>query len=345
MAFGIRPAYYNPVQSSRGAAGMNDRPAVLPLDAGMLRFYKELTLASPPEAVNWPLPRQRRSWEEVCRVFRAPMPPDISFEDVTIIENGREARVRVYRHQSEMAKPAVIYMHGGGWVLGSLETHHDICAEIAAEADVTVVAVDYRLAPEHPHPAQLEDNLAVLDWLRREGATFGIDGGRIVAVGDSAGGQMAASLSMYMRDHSMPALAGQVLIYPVLGTDLSTASYVRNAEAPCLTRDEMIYYWNSVLGPEGNANWSDKYIIPLLERDYRNLPPAFITAAGHDPLYDDAIDYAARLRQAGVAVRFRGEPSLAHSYMRARHVSKPAMQGFKAIVNAVRFLGHEAKLP
>ena len=235
-------------------------------------------------------------------------------------------------------QPGVMYMHGGGWVLGSLDTHDDMCAEIAEGAGVTLVAVDYRLAPENPHPAQLHDNLAVIEWMRNDGAAFGIDGWRIVAAGDSAGGQMAASLAMYLRDRNLPPLAGQVLIYPVLGTDLTTASYVRNAHAPCLTREEMIYYWNAVLGPAGHPNWSDKYIIPLLERDYRGLPPAFIAAAGHDPLFDDAVNYAEHLQRAGVAVRFRSEPRLAHSYMRARHVSEPAMAGFKAIIAAVRDL-------
>ncbi len=324
---------------------MNQQPAVLPIDEGMLRFYEDLSLASPPEAVEWPLDRQRRSWEEVCKAFRAPRPAGIRSLDLTVTRDRRQIPVRVYRPLREAMQPAVLYMHGGGWVLGSLETHDDMCAEIAEGAGVTLVAVDYRLAPEHPHPAQLNDNIAVIEWMRGEGAAFGIDGGRIVAAGDSAGGQMAASLGMFLRDQSLPQLAGQVLIYPVLGTDLATGSYLRNAHAPCLTREEMIYYWNAVLGPPDNPNWSDKYIIPLLERDYRGLPPAFIAAAGHDPLFDDAVIYAERLQQAGVAARFRSEPALAHSYMRARHVSEPARAGFRAIVAAVRGFAHPRSPP
>ncbi len=324
---------------------MNDQSDILPIDQGMLRFYKELNAASPPEAVSWPLERQRRSWEEVCKSFRAPKPADIKSHDVLISDRGRQLRVRIYRHSDGLKRPGVMYMHGGGWVLGSLETHDDMCAEIAHGAGVTLVAVDYRLAPENPHPAQFEDNLATLAWMRGEGANFGIDGDTFVAAGDSAGGQMSASLAMYLRDEDLPPLAGQILIYPVLGTDLATGSYLRNAKAPCLTREEMSYYWNAVLGPPGHANWSDKYIIPLLERDYRGLPPAFITAAAHDPLFDDAVVYAQRLREAGVAAEIRREPRLAHSYMRARHVSKPAMAGFRAIVAAVHDLAHHGRLP
>jgi acetyl esterase len=315
-------------------------PTLRPIDEGMLRFYRELCLASPPEAVSWPLERQRASWEEVCRVFQAPQPQGVRSEDIVVRHGDLQVPVRIYRAASQARLPGVLYLHGGGWVLGSLETHHDICAEIASGAEVTLVAVDYRLAPEHRHPAQLADNLAVLEWMRGAGAMCGIDDRPIVAAGDSAGGQMVASLAMYTRDHGLPPLAGQVLIYPVLGVDLATPSYLRNAEGPCLTRAEMAFYWDAVLGPKGCPNWSDKYAIPLLEHDYSRLAPAFIAAAAHDPLYDDAVNYAQRLEKAGVAVRFRGEPSLAHSYMRARHVSEPAMTGFEAIVAAVKALAH-----
>jgi acetyl esterase len=315
-----------------------------PLDEGMRKFYEKLSAASPPEAVNWPLAEQRKSWDEVCRSFASPMPRDLSICDVAVPRQGGSVNVRVYRPAGEQIRPGVLYMHGGGWVLGSIETHDDMCAEMAAGADVTVAAVDYRLAPECPHPAQLEDNLAVLDWMRKCGPAHGIDQGSIIAAGDSAGGQMSASLTLYLRDKGLPQLKGQVLIYPVLGVDLDTSSYRRNADAPCLTRSEMIYYWNSVLGPETTGNRADKYIIPLLETDYSNLPPAFITAAGHDPLHDEAIIYGERLRAAGSEAAVRREPALAHSYMRARHVSARCKAGFDAIVQAIRSLAHDGRV-
>jgi acetyl esterase len=219
-----------------------------------------------------------------------------------------------------------------------------MCAEIAHGADVIVAAVDYRLAPENPHPAQLEDNLAALQWIRSEGTRHGIDAKAVVAAGDSAGGQMSASLALYLRDKKFPQLKGQVLIYPVLGHDLDTPSYRRNADAPCLTRSEMIYYWDAVLGSERHGNLQDKYLVPLAERDFSNLPPAFITAAGYDPLHDEAVVYAERLKAAGSRVVLRREPNLAHSYMRARHVSAACMEGFKTIVSAIRSLAHEGRV-
>jgi acetyl esterase len=253
--------------------------------------------------------------------------------------------VRVYRPPGEAPKPGVIYFHGGGWVLGSCETHDDMCAEMAIGADVVVVAVDYRLAPEHRHPAQREDALKVLDWMREQGRALAIDPSAIVGAGDSAGGQMTLGLALWLRDHGLPQLKGQVLIYPVLGADVDTPSYKRNAEAPCLTRSDMIYYLESFLGPRGDANWTDPYAVPLLAQDLRGLPPAFITVAAHDPLYDDGVMMEAKLKAAGVPVLIRREPALAHSYMRARHGSKPAMAGFEAVTAAIRSLGHDGCLP
>jgi acetyl esterase len=240
--------------------------------------------------------------------------------------------VRVYRPKTPGRKAGVIYGHGGGWVLGSVETHDDMCAEIADQADVIVAALDYRLAPEHPYPAQLEDSLAALSWMRRQPD---IDPDNIIGAGDSAGGQMTAGLALALRDKGLKQLKAQVLIYPVLGADIDTASYRRNADAPCLTRAEMLFYLESFLGPCGSKAWSDPYAVPNLA-DVRDLPPAFITVAAHDPLYDDGIAFHEKLKAAGVASTLRREPALAHSYMRARHVSAPAKAGFDAIVHAVR---------
>jgi acetyl esterase len=306
----------------------------------MLSFYEALHKMSPPEVVELPLPEQRRAWDEVCRCFRAPRPDGISVSDITVSVDTKALKLRVYRPTADGPLPGVLYFHGGGWVLGSLETHDDICAELAELSRTVVVAVDFRLAPEHRHPAQLEDALAALAWMRGSGNRYGIDPKRILAAGDSAGGQMSAALALWLRDHGEEQLGGQILVYPVLGTDFTSTSYVRNAQAPCLTLSEMLFFWESFLGPRGSPGWSDKYAVPLLETDFRGLPPAFLTAAAHDPLYDDAVLYAAKLQAAGVPAVLRREPALAHSYMRARHVSEPARAGFAAIAEAVKTLAH-----
>ncbi len=315
--------------------------SAVPVDPGMLKFYEELSRHSPPESAQWPLDRQRKAWEDVCRMFRAPRPERLIVEDLDA--NG--VHVRVFRPPGNAPKPGVIYFHGGGWVLGSCETHDDVCAEIADRAGVVVVLVDYRLAPEHPHPAQLEDSHKVLEWMRNAGRAMGIDPTHIIGAGDSAGGQMTVGLALSLRDRGLPQLRGQVLIYPVLGADTKTDSYTRNAHAPCLTREEMTFYLESFLGARNGTNWTNAYAVPNLATDLSGLPPAFITVAEHDPLCDDGIIFHEKLEQAGIGATLRREPALAHSYMRARHVSKPAMAGFDAIVDAVRSLAHEGMLP
>lgn len=313
----------------------------MPVDEGMLKFYKELSRHSPPESAHWPLPEQRAAWDGVCRMFRAKRPARLMVEDL----DAEGIHVRVFRPPGESPKPGVIYFHGGGWVLGSCETHDDMCAEMADLADVVVVLVDYRLAPEHPHPAQLEDSLKVLEWMRSTGRALGIDPQHIMAAGDSAGGQMSVALAMVLRDQGLAPLRGLTLIYPVLGADTGTPSYIRNANAPCLTRDEMIFYLESFLGPKGSANWRDPRAVPNLATDLSKLPPTYITVAAHDPLCDDGRIFRDKLQAAGIPVALREEPALAHSYMRARHVSQPAMAGFRAIAEAIRHLAHEGALP
>jgi acetyl esterase/lipase len=313
----------------------------VPIDQGMLKFYHELSRHSPPESANWPLPRQRKAWDEVCRMFRAARPPRLFVEDLDV--GG--VHVRVFRPPGNQSKPGVIYFHGGGWVLGSCETHDDMAAELADRSDVVVVLVDYRLAPEHPYPAQLEDSHVVLDWMRSSGRAMGIDPTHLVGAGDSAGGQMTVALAMTLRDRGLAQLRGQVLIYPVLGADTETPSYLRNAEAPCLTRPEMIFYLESFLGSRGGPNWRDPYAVPNSASNLAKLPPAYITVAAHDPLCDDGIIFHEKLKAAGIPTELRLEPALAHSYMRARHVSAPAMAGFEAIARAVRSLAHQGSLP
>ena len=288
----------------------------------------------------WPLARQRQVWEDQCKRVRARRPDRLMVED---LDDG-SIHVRIYRPPGEHPKPGVLYAHGGGWTMGSCETHDDLCAELADQADVVVVCFDYRLAPEHQSPAQVEDALTVLDWMKSGGRAIGIDPTHIIAAGDSAGGQVAAGVALAIKRDGGPRLRGLVLINPAVGADIETRSYLEHANSPALSRAEMIESLEALLGPQGSANWSDPLGAPNTAQDVSGLPPTFITVAAHDPLHDDGVVFAAKLKAAGVPVSLREEPTLAHSYWRSRHHSKAAMAGFRAIAQAVRHLAHAGAL-
>lgn len=289
----------------------------------------------------WPLARQRQAWEDHCRRVRARRPDRLMVEDLEV----GAIHVRIYRPPGEDPKPGVLYAHGGGWTMGSCETHDDLCAELAEQADVVVVCFDYRLAPEHPHPAQVEDGLAVLDWMKSSGRAIGIDPTHIVAAGDSAGGQVAAGVALSLKRDGGRTLRGLLLINPAIGGDTETDSYRTHATSPALSREEMIDCLVALLGPRGSESWSDPTGVPNAATDVADLPPTFITVAAHDPLHDDGAIFAAKLAAAGVPVALREEPALAHSYWRSRHHSRAAMAGFEAIADALRHLAHEGALP
>ncbi|MFN4141869.1 alpha/beta hydrolase [Aestuariivirga sp.] len=312
-----------------------------PFDAEMRQYLEDEAASGEPWDPSWPLARQREAWEAQCRRARARRSARLMVEDL----EADGIALRIFRPPGEEPKPGVLYAHGGGWTMGSRETHDDICAELAEEADVVVVCFDYRLAPEHRHPAQVEDALTVLEWMRSSGRAIGLDPTHIIAAGDSAGGQVAAGLALALKRQGAMPLRGLVLINPALGADLETDSYRTHAAAPGLTRAEMADCLAALLGPPGSASWRDPLALPNLAEDAAGLPPTFITVAGHDPLHDDGVIFHAKLRAAGVPATLREEAALAHSYWRARHASRGAMAGFRAIVAAVRHLGHEGLLP
>lgn len=285
------------------------------------RFY-------PADAVTFTMAEQRAFYDRYCAHFRKPRPPGVSATDVCL--GG--VPCRHYRLAGAEEAPVLVYLHGGGFVLGGLDSHDDVCAELCAGASIQVIAVGYRLAPEHVFPAALEDGWAVLQAVAaRHGA--------VIVGGDSAGGNLAAALALKARDEKGPALRGQVLIYPGLGGDMSRGSYVTRAAAPGLSTADVAYYRDVYRGG------GSKYAEPLRETDYARLPAAFLVAAGLDPLHDDCLDYAARLEAAGVSAAVRDEPLLVHAFLRARHMSEPARRSFAAITAACASLALRGALP
>lgn len=217
--------------------------------------------------------------------------------------------VRIYEPDSSAGpRPAVVWLHGGGWITGSLDTADTLARAVCAALDAIVVSVDYRLAPEHPWPAGLEDSLAALRWTAAHAADLGIDGGRIVIGGDSAGGNLAAVVAQHP---DRPDLAAQLLLYPAVDLDAAAdyPSRSQNATGYGLTLDDAAISFS--LYP-GGADVSDPRISPLHAPSFRGLPPAVVAVAEYDPLRDEGIAYAARLADAGVPVQLHQGTGLAH---------------------------------
>jgi len=223
--------------------------------------------------------------------------------------DGDAIAVRLYA-PADAARlgPALVYFHGGGWVIGNLDTHDNLCRALANRSGARVVSVDYRLAPESPWPAAPEDCYAVVRHLAERGAALGIDGSRLAVGGDSAGGNLAAVVALMARDRSGPALRHQLLLYPVVDHDFDRPSYSENADGYFLTRDAMRWFWDQYVADPARRH--EAYASPLRAEKLEGLPAATVLTAEFDPLRDEGEAYAERLRGAGVtttATRYDGQ--------------------------------------
>jgi acetyl esterase len=224
-----------------------------------------------------------------------------------------EIPIRVYHPQGGGPFPLLVYFHGGGWVVGNLDTHDDVCRALCHRSGCLVVSVDYRLAPESRYPAAVDDCYTVLEWIVENAATFDSDPKQVAVAGDSAGGNLAAAIAIRARDQEQLSLALQVLIYPVTNYGFDTASYHENAEGYGLTRDAMIFFWSSYLAHSEQGD--EPYASPLRAANLAGLPPALILTAQFDPLRDDGEAYAARLHRAGVPVRLTRDLDMNHGFL------------------------------
>lgn len=288
-------------------------------EPGILEFLDICSRFYPDDAVDASIVQQRAWYDALCSEFDRPLPEGMACRDEMLF-----VPVRRYKPATIRTETVLLYIHGGGFVVGSLDSHHAICAEISDFAGAELVSVDYRLAPDHVWPAQTDDCFGVLKQLLGQEK-------KIIVIGDSAGGNLAAGLALRARDEGLTGIVGQVLIYPALGGDLVSGSYREMSNAPGLTTADVAYYRAVLKAPA-----DEPVAHPLLSRDLSGLPPAYITVAHFDPLRDDGHNYAERLRRAGVATTFRNEPQMVHAWLRARHMSGGARDGFDALCNAIR---------
>lgn len=260
-------------------------------------------------------------------------------EDLRIPGPGGPIPIRVYAPAGPGPFPALVYFHGGGWVLCDLDTHDNICRLICRAAGAAVVAVDYRLAPEHRFPAAVDDCYAATLWTAANAERLGIDPDRIATGGDSAGGNLAAVISLRCRDEGGPALALQVLVYPVTNlASFDTPSYQEFAEGYHLSRAEMEWFRDSYLA--GPADAHHPHASPLLAPDLRALPPAVVITAECDPLRDEGEAYARRLAGAGVAVTCTRYSGMIHPFFSLIGVLSQGRQAVEQVAAAVHACAH-----
>lgn len=237
-----------------------------------------------------------------------------SVEDRTVDGPRGEVSVRVYEPNTDTddyERPLVLYFHGGGWVIGSVDTHDATCRKLADESGYPVVSVDYALAPEHHFPEGLEDCYAVLEWASEEAPGLNAEGGIVVA-GDSAGGNLAAATALLARDRDGPDIDYQLLVYPSTGKADETDAYEENAEGYFLGRDDMEWFRDQYF--ENQIDRGNVYARPRLANDLSDLPPATVFTAGFDPLRDDGAAYAERLEESGVSVTHHHYEDMVHGF-------------------------------
>ncbi len=290
------------------------------LDDGIKAFIRETARHYPPDAASLDIAGQRAVYDRMAAAFRAPRPSGVRVEDRPI--GGVPARL----YESGQGGGAVLYLHGGGFVVGGLESHDDVCAEICAGTGLRVVSADYRLAPEHPHPAAYEDALAAAR------AAFAAFGAPLILAGDSAGAALAASVAHALRGSDV-RVAGQVLIYPGLGGDADRGSYIEHAAAPMLTRADVLFYGRIRFA--GAPPERDPTAAALHDEDFSGLPPTLIFGAECDPLADDGREYRDRILAAGGKAEWRLDRGLVHGWLRARHMSPIAGAAFARIVAGI----------
>jgi acetyl esterase len=238
--------------------------------------------------------------------------PLAKIEDRLVPVDGAEINVRIYTPEGQGPFPIFVYYHGGGWVIGDIATSDASCRMLANKTERIVVSVDYRLAPEHKFPVPVEDSYAALQWVCENAAALNGNASNIVVGGDSAGGNLAAAMTLKSRRDNGPAIAGQVLIYPVTALSYDSQSYQDFKEGFGLDRDLMIWFGNYYIRNDEDAK--NVLVAPILEEDLRNLPPAYVLTAEFDVLRDEGEAYAERLKEAGVTVETSREEGLIHGF-------------------------------
>jgi len=284
-----------------------------------------------------PPAEQRRLYNAWCADWSGPKSDVIATSDLHIETLDALVPVRLYRRRDRSGPlPVILYIHGGGWILGNCDSHDQVTREMALQTGAAVLSVDYRLAPEHKFPAAFDDCYGVLTWLAASGAALGLDTTKLAVAGDSAGGNLAAAVALAARDRNGPKIAFQALIYPGLTFQRATGSSSAPAEAdsPGLTADSLGVYARAYLADATDA--ANPYAAPLMAKSFAGLPPAYVAAAWFDVIRPDSEIYVRELRAAGVPAAYSCAAGLPHTYLRTIHFCAAAQQEFTALCQALK---------
>jgi len=285
------------------------------LDPDAAAIYKAFQEAGRPAYETLTAPEARDYYMQ-ARLLMNPEPPELkSAEPLAIPAPHGTIPARIYTPKSLRRKdglaPCLVFFHGGGWVIGNLETHDVVCRKLAHEGELIVISVDYRLAPEHKFPAAVDDAIIATQWIAANARQHGIDASRLMVGGDSAGGNLAAVAALAARDGNGPAIAGQLLIYPATEFSRKHASHREPETSILLTHSVIGWFMNHYLG---DADISDWRASPARATTLAGLPPAYVLTAGADPLRDEGDEYATRLKEAGVNVAYKHFPGQFHGF-------------------------------
>jgi len=305
------------------------------LDPELRTVVDEIEAVGLPRWSDLSVSAARRLEDTVFSDDSGPTVADIM--DVAFDGPHGEVPIRVYRParavQGVDSTPTLVYFHGGGWTLGTLDSIDGLCRRLAIRADAVVISVDYRLAPEHPFPTAVDEAMAATEWAAEVTPSFGGDPNRLGVAGTSAGGALAFAAVLGAREFDGPEIGGATLLYPIAGDDFETESYRQNADGPLLTRADMRWFFEQYLRSPADAY--NPFAVPLRATDLGGLPPTTVVTAGFDPLRDDGVALAERLRRDGTEVTHRHYPAMAHGFLSLTDRVSTAEKALSTVVDDI----------
>ncbi|SRR5579875_101990 len=291
--------------------------------AGMVLKFEQMT---PPQA--------RKAMEQAAAATRGPGEPVARVEDRSVPGPNGPIPIRIYTPDGSAPFPVMVFYHGGGWVIGNIDSHDALCRKLTNAIGCVTVSVDYRLAPEDKFPAAAEDCYAATVWTSENATALGCDPRRLAVCGDSAGGNLAAVVPLMARDRGKPPIVFQALLYPCTDGSLATGSMKELAEGYFLTRDAMVWFWNHYVRDDNDRK--NPYAAPIHADNLKGLPPALVITAEYDPLRDEGEAYAAKLKAAGVPVTCTRYDGTIHGFVSMADNLDKGKEAIKQVVSALK---------